>query len=71
MSAEQIIINKTKKSTTLKTSILNDNKFSGRVDIYDLISRAQKEKDKENMSNYIIYFLFALLVVISGIILSF
>ena len=70
MSAEKIIYEE-QNQTVLKTSVLSEVKFSGRVDINDLLTRARKIKEKENKINLVFFGLVSVLVVIVGIILSF
>jgi len=70
MSAEKIIYEE-QNQTVLKTSVLSEVKFSGRVDINDLLTRARKVKEKENKINLVFFGLISALVVIVGIILSF
>ena len=70
MSAEKIIYEE-QNQTVLKTSVLSEVKFSGRVDINDLLTRARKIKEKENKINLVFFGLISALVVIVGIILSF
>ena len=70
MSAEKIIYEE-QNQTVLKTSVLSEVKFSGRVDINDLLMRARKVKEKENKINLVFFGLISALVVIVGIILSF
>ena len=70
MSAEKIIY-KEQNQTVLKTSVLSEVKFSGRVDINDLLTRERKVKEKENKINLVFFGLIFALVVIVGIILSF
>ena len=70
MSAEKIIYEE-QNQTVLKTSVLSEVKFSGRVDINDLLKRARKIKEKENKINLVFFGLISALVVVVGIILSF
>ena len=70
MSAEKIIYEE-QNQTVLKTSVLSEVKFSGRVDINDLLTRARKIKEKENKINLVFFGLISALVVVVGIILSF
>ena len=70
MSAEKIIYEE-QNQTVLKTSVLSDVKFSGRVDINDLLARARKIKEKENKINLVFFGLISALVLIVGILLSF
>ena len=70
MSAEKIIYEE-QNQTVLKNSVLSEVKFSGRVDINDLLTRARKIKEKENKINLVFFGLISALVVIVGIILSF
>jgi hypothetical protein len=56
----------------LKTpEVDKSNISSGRVDINDLIARVRKEKDAENRSTLVFFCLFAFLLIIVGILLSF
>ena len=70
MSAEKIIYEE-QNQNVLKTPALREIKFSGRVDINDLLMRARKVKEKENKINLVFFGLISTLVVIVGIILSF
>ena len=70
MSAEKIIYEE-QNQINLKTPILSEVKFNGRVDINDLLTRARKIKEKENKINLVFFGLISALVVIVGIILSF
>ena len=70
MSAEKII-HEGQNQNVLKTPVLSEVKFSGRVDINDLLTRARKIKEKENKINLVFFGLISALVVIVGIILSF
>ena len=64
-------IYKEENQTVLGTPVLNDIKFSGRVDINDLFARARKEKNKANKINLVFLGLTFVLILIVGIILSF
>ena len=70
MSAEKFS-HQEQNQTVLKTPVLNEVKFTGRVDINDLLARARKEKNKENNINFVFFGLTAALVLIVGILLSF
>ena len=70
MSAEKIIYEE-QNQTVLKTSVLSEVKFSGRVDINDLLTRARKIKEKENKINLVFFGLISALVLVVGIIFSF
>jgi len=70
MSAEKIL-HVEQNQNILKTPVLSEVKFSGRVDINDLLTRARKIKEKENKINLVFFGLISALVVIVGIILSF
>ena len=70
MSAEKIIYVE-QNQNVLKTPILSAVKFSGRVDINDLLTRARKIKEKENKINLVFFGLISALVLVVGIILSF
>jgi len=70
MSAEKIMYDEQNRNV-LKTSIQSEVKFSGRVDINDLLTRARKIKEKENKINLVFIGLISALVLVVGIILSF
>ena len=70
MSAEKIIYEE-QNQNILKTPILSEVKFTGRVNINDLLARARKTKEKENKINLVFFGLISVLVLIVGIILSF
>ena len=70
MSAEKIIYEE-QNQNILKTPVLSEVKFTGRVDINDLLARARKTKEKENKINLVFFGLISVLVLIVGIILSF
>ena len=70
MSAEKIIYEE-QNQPVLKTPILSEVKFSGRVDMNDLLARVRKEKNKVNKENFVFFGLISALVLVVGIILSF
>ena len=70
MSAEKITYDE-QNQTILKTPVLSKVKFTGRVDINDLLTRARKIKEKENKINLVFFGLVFALVIVVGIILSF
>ena len=70
MSAEKITYEE-QKQTVLETPVLSEVKFSRRVDINNLLTRARKVKEKENKINLVFIGLTSALVLIVGIILSF
>ena len=70
MSAEKIIYEE-QNQNVLKVPALSKVKFSGRVDINDLLTRARKVKEKENKINLVFIGLISALVLVIGIILSF
>ena len=70
MSAEKIIYNK-QDLAAVTTPIISKIKFSGRVDINDLLARARKEKEKETKTNLVFFGLLVCLVLMVGILLSF
>ena len=69
MSAEKNIFEE-QNQNILKTPVLSEIKFNGRVDINDLLARARKEKNKENKINLVFFGLVSLVLVV-GILLSF
>jgi|TARA_B110000259_G_scaffold170732_1_gene201684 hypothetical protein len=71
MSAEKIINFEKKDSVTLKNIEEKEKIFNGRVDINELLARVRKEKEKESKTNIVFFGLFASLVLIVGILLSF
>jgi len=70
MSAEKII-NEKQDPTVVINPLLSEVKFSGRVNINDLLTRARKVKEKENKINLVFFGLISALVLITGILLSF
>ena len=70
MSIEKNIYVEQNSPVTI-TPFLDEVKFSGRVDINNLLARARKEKEKENKVNLFFLVLISALIVIFGIILSF
>ena len=70
MSAEKIL-HVEQNQNVLKAPALREIKFSGRVDINDLLTRARKIKEKENKINLVFFGLISALVLVVGIILSF
>ena len=70
MSAEKIIYDK-QDLAAVTTPIIRKIKFSGRVDINDLLARARKEKEKETKTNLVFFGLLVCLVLIVGILLFF
>ena len=70
MSAEKNIFEE-QNQNILKTPVLSEIKFNGRVDINDLLARARKEKNKENKINLVFFGLVSALVLFVGILLSF
>ena len=70
MSAEKIVVEENNLNL-LKTPEVTEKKLSGRVDINELLARVREEKKKENKVNVVFLSLFATLILIVGIILSF
>ena len=72
MSAEKITTIDNTNLPPLTTLEKNEKvSSSGRVDINDLLARARKVKEKENKINFIFFGLFAVLILVAGILLSF
>jgi hypothetical protein len=71
MSAEKIINTKDNTINTIDTLEVHEKAFSGRVDINNLLARVRNEKQEENKINFIFFIMFAALVLIAGILLSF
>tara|TARA_B100000780_G_scaffold265694_1_gene221312 strand:+ start:1755 stop:1967 length:213 start_codon:yes stop_codon:yes gene_type:complete len=69
MSAEKII-NTEQTSSTLLTTEVDMEKSSGAVDINLLLARVRDEKKAENKTNMVFFILFAMLILIVGILLS-
>ena len=69
MSAEKIINVEQAHSTSISPE-MNEEKFSGIVDINHLLARVRKEERKEYKTNMIFFGMFAVLVVIVAILLS-
>ena len=70
MSVEKII-HEEQNQNVLRTPVLSEVKFTGRIDINDLLRRARKVKEKENKINLVFFGLISALVLIVGILLSF
>ena len=70
MSAEKIVVEE-HNLNLLETPEVIEKKLSGRVDINELLARVREEKKKENKVNLVFLSLFASLILIVGIILSF
>ena len=71
MSAEKIINFEKKDSVTLKNIEEKEKIFNGRVDINELLARVRKEREKESKTNIVFFGLFASLMLVIGILLSF
>ena len=71
MILDKIIKTKKKDSMVLETPEINHQKTTGRVDINHLIARVRKKQNQENRSNLVFFGFFAILVLVSGILLSF
>jgi len=69
MSAEKTIYEENSQ-TVLKTPVLSEVKFSGSVDINNLLARARKIKEKEKKINLVFFALISALILVVGIILS-
>ena len=71
MSAEKNLEIEVNNLPPLETPQKSEEGISGRVDINRLIARARKENEKEYKVNFIFFIMFAMLVLIVGILLSF
>ena len=71
MILDKIIKTKKKDSMVLETPEINPQKTTGRVDINHLIARVRKKQNQENRSNLVFFGFFAILVLVSVILLSF
>jgi hypothetical protein len=71
VSTEKLINTEQQKFTSLVTPEVEVKKMSARVDINELLARVRKEKKKENKLNMVFFSLFASLILVVGIILSF
>mgnify|MGYP001283275521 CR=1 FL=1 len=71
MSAEKIININEETFNTKQTPKLNEKNFSSRVDINQLLARVRKEEKKDYQVNLIFFGMFAILILIVGILLSF
>tara|TARA_B100000780_G_scaffold12304_1_gene8363 strand:- start:209 stop:421 length:213 start_codon:yes stop_codon:yes gene_type:complete len=69
MSAEKII-NLKKDPLSIISSEVNDENIPRVVDINHLIARARKEEKKLDKINMLFFGMFALLILIAGILLS-
>ena len=70
MSAEKINSKKNILTATM-TPEDSEEQHSGRVDINHLLARVRKQKNKETKINIVLFGLFASVLLIVGIILSF
>tara|TARA_B100000795_G_scaffold195794_1_gene149917 strand:+ start:1728 stop:1943 length:216 start_codon:yes stop_codon:yes gene_type:complete len=71
VSAEKIVNNRKENLTAMMTPMTSKSKSSGRVDINHLLARVRKEKQEENKINIVFFSLFASLILVVGLILSF
>jgi hypothetical protein len=73
MSAEKLVRTETQNlaQASLATPKETVKQFPGRVDINDLLARVREEKKKENKINLVFFSLFASLIFVVGLILSF
>ena len=71
MSAAKIRDIKDNTISTVDSFEVREKAFSGRVDINNLLARVRNEKQEENKINFIFFIMFAALVLIAGILLSF
>jgi hypothetical protein len=71
MSAEKITVTETSNIPHIQTPITGEETAPKRVDINDLLARARKKNQKENFVNLIFLGVFASLILVVGIILSF
>ena len=71
MSSEKISIASEKDISILVTPEVPKKELPGRVDINDLLARVREEKKKENKVNLVFLGLFASVILVVGIILSF
>ena len=71
MSAEKINNSEIHELPSLETPIPKEEVRPKRVDINDLLARARKKNEKENLGNLIFLSLFVAVIVTTGIILSF
>ena len=71
MSAEKIINIRDEKLTSIKSNKLEKQISPVRVDINNLLARVRKKQTEENKVNLVFFALFAALVLIVGILLSF
>ena len=60
-----------KDSVIFKNPEVKEKIFNGRVDINDLLARVRKKKNKESKTNIVFFGLFASLMLVIGILLSF
>jgi len=70
MSSEKSINIEDNTIDTVDTIKVDEKMFSGRVDINTLLAKVRKEEQKANKINFIFFFMFALLILIVGILLS-
>ena len=71
MSAENITNTEKKFETSQTPEFSKNQNLSGRVNINDLLARVRDEQKKQNKVNITFFGIFASLVIVVGIILSF
>tara|TARA_B110000971_G_C19811752_1_gene409153 strand:- start:124 stop:339 length:216 start_codon:yes stop_codon:yes gene_type:complete len=71
MSLEKMDDIRKKDSVIFKNPEVKEKIFNGRVDINDLLARVRKKKNKESKTNIVFFGLFASLMLVIGILLSF
>jgi hypothetical protein len=71
MSAENIINTEKRLETSQTPEVSKNQNLSGRVNINDLLARVRDEQKKQNKVNMTFFGIFASLVIVVGIILSF
>ena len=71
MNAEKIVILDKKNLPALKNPMKKEEKVKKRVDINDLLNRVRESKKKQSKNNLVFFGIFASVILVVGIILSF
>ncbi len=71
MSAERIISTNEENVITSNTYEVKEKVFLARVDIYNLLAKNRKEKEKDNFTNLVLFSLLVAFSTIMGIVLFF
>jgi hypothetical protein len=71
MSTEKLINTEQQNFNQFSTPQFEEKKVTARVDINELLAKVREEKKKETKINLVLFSMFASLIVVVGLILSF